>query len=215
VEAADERPNAPFDQAGAMKMSVGAQDPSVSSFYVSDSFYGDLIARFQDWDHDRHGIFDPVERDAFRLLLEREARFLDQHKYDDWLAMLTRECVYWAPARPGGGDPRTEIAMMFDDRRRLEDRVFRLRSEFAWSQAPASRTVRMISNVEVFEHGEKDRRMLRSNFIINEFWDNEIRQLVGWCGYDMQNMDGRWLIRAKQINLINCDRCIRNPSIFL
>ena len=159
-------------------MSVGAQDPSVSSFYVNDSFYGDLIARFQDWDHDRHGICDPVERDGFRLLLEREARF-------------------------------------FDDRRRLEDRVFRLRSEFAWSQAPASRTVRMISNVEVFEYGEMDRRMLRSNFIINEFWDNEIRQLVGWCGYDMQNIDGRWLIRAKQINLINCDRCIRNPSIIL
>jgi benzoate/toluate 1,2-dioxygenase beta subunit len=198
-----------------MKMTAVSQDPSVSSFYVNDAFYVELIARFQNWDLDRHGVCDPVERDAFRLLLEREARFLDQHKYEDWLAMLTRECIYWAPARPGGGDPRTEIAMMFDDRRRLEDRVFRLRSEYAWSQAPASRTVRMITNVEVFEHGQEDRRMLRSNFLINEFWDNEVRQLTGWCGYDVQNVNGRWLIRAKQINLINCDRCIRNPSIIL
>ena len=39
---------------------------------------------------------------------------------------------------------------MFDDRRRLEDRVYRLRTGFAWSQAPASRTVRLITNVEVF-----------------------------------------------------------------
>ena len=50
----------------------------------------------------------------------------------------------------GGGDPRREIAISFDDRRRMEDRIYRLRTGYAWSQAPKSRTVRMISNVEVF-----------------------------------------------------------------
>ena len=104
---------------------------------------------------------------------------------------------------------------MFDDRRRLEDRVFRLRSEYAWSQAPRSRTVRMVSNVEVFSSDADDRRMGRSNFIVSEFWDFETRQLTGWCGYDMRKMNGSWLIRAKRINLINCDQCIRNPSIIL
>ena len=55
-------------------MTAVSQDPSVSSFYVNDAFYVELIARFQNWDLDRHGVCDPVERDAFRLLLEREAR---------------------------------------------------------------------------------------------------------------------------------------------
>lgn len=192
-----------------------SRDPSVSSFYVDDAFYADLLARFTDWQTDARTIHDAAERDRFRALLEREARILDQHRYEDWLAMLTRECVYWAPARPHGGDPRTEIAVMFDDRRRLEDRVFRLRSEYAWSQAPASRTVRMVTNVEVFASDAEDRRMVRSNFLISEFWDNETRQLTGWCGYDMLRIDGAWLIRAKQINLIDCDQCIRNPSIIL
>ncbi|HEY8580405.1 MAG TPA: aromatic-ring-hydroxylating dioxygenase subunit beta, partial [Beijerinckiaceae bacterium] len=110
------------------------RDPSVASYYVDDAFYADLVARFSGWDADDRLVDDPAERDRFRALLEREARTLDQLRYEDWLAMLTRECAYWAPARPQGGDPRTEIAVMFDDRRRLEDRVFRLRSDYAWSQ---------------------------------------------------------------------------------
>ena len=96
-------------------------------------------------------------RDEFRRLLEREARLLDQLRYDDWLAMYAPECVYWVPSTPQAGDPRREIAIMFDDRRRLEDRVYRLRTGFAWSQAPASRTVRLITNVEVFATAERRR----------------------------------------------------------
>jgi benzoate/toluate 1,2-dioxygenase beta subunit len=26
---------------------------------------------------------------------------------------------------------------------------------------------------------------------------------------------GQWIIQAKQVNLIDCDQCIRNPSIIL
>jgi benzoate/toluate 1,2-dioxygenase beta subunit len=73
----------------------------------------------------------------------------------------------------------------------------------------------MVANVEVFRSDGPDRRMVRSNVLINEFWDGEIRQLAAWCGYDLREERGRWLIRAKQINLINCDQCIRNPSIIL
>ena len=122
-------------------------------------------------------------RDEFRRLLEREARLLDQLRYEDWLAMYARECIYWVPSTPNAGDPRREISVMFDDRRRLEDRIYRLRTGFAWSQAPASRTVRLIANVEVFGTARDDARMLRSNFLISEFWGDETRVLTGWAGH--------------------------------
>jgi 3-phenylpropionate/cinnamic acid dioxygenase small subunit len=190
-------------------------DPSRSSYYVSDALYRALIADFSDWQDDERIIADIAVRDEFRRLLEREARLLDQLRYDDWLAMYAPECVYWVPSTPKAGDPRREIAIMFDDRRRLEDRVYRLRTGFAWSQAPASRTVRLTTNVEVFSTASDNVRMLRSNFLISEFWGDETRLLSGWAGHRVVRSGADWMIQAKQVNLIECDRAIRNPSIIL
>jgi 3-phenylpropionate/cinnamic acid dioxygenase small subunit len=190
-------------------------DPSHSSYYVDDAFYRELIENFSSWQDDARIVSDAAIRDEFRRLLEREARLLDQLRYEDWLAMYARECIYWVPSTPNTGDPRCEIAVMFDDRRRLEDRIYRLRTGFAWSQAPASRTVRLISNVEVFAAARGEAHMLRSNFLISEFWGDETRVLTGWAGHRVLQDSSGWKIQAKQVNLIDCDQCIRNPSIIL
>jgi 3-phenylpropionate/cinnamic acid dioxygenase small subunit len=190
-------------------------DTSPSSTYISDAFYRELIANFSDWQDDARAVGDVAERDAFRAFLEQEARLLDQLHYEQWLNMFTAECIYWVPSTPQAGDPRREVAIMFDDRRRLEDRVYRLRTGFAWSQAPASRTVRLITNLEVFTTERDAVRMLRSNFLISEFWGDEVRVLTGWAGHRVIRDREAWKIQAKQVNLIDCDQCIRNPSIIL
>jgi benzoate/toluate 1,2-dioxygenase beta subunit len=183
--------------------------------YVTDALYRELIANFSNWQDDARAVTDPAARETFRRLLEREARLLDQLRYEDWLALYTAQCIYWVPSTPNAGDPRREIAVMFDDRRRLEDRIFRLRTGFAWSQAPASRTVRLITNVEAFATARDDVRMLRSNFLISEFWGDETRILTGWAGHRVVRDRAAWKIQAKQVNLLECDQSIRNPSIIL
>jgi len=190
-------------------------NPSRSSHYVNDALYRELMAHFTDWQDDARAVTDAGIRDEFRRLLESEARLLDHLRYEDWLKMYAAECIYWVPSTPNAGDPRREISVMFDDRRRLEDRIYRLHTGFAWSQAPASRTVRMIGNVEVFATARDDARMLRSNFLISEFWGDETRVLTGWAGHRVVRDGGQWKIQAKQVNLIDCDQCIRNPSIIL
>ncbi|HJX19944.1 MAG TPA: aromatic-ring-hydroxylating dioxygenase subunit beta [Steroidobacteraceae bacterium] len=190
-------------------------NPSRSSYYVDDALYRELIANFSDWQDDERAITDAATRDEFRRLLEREARLLDQLRYDDWLALYAPECIYWVPSTPNAGDPRREISVMFDDRRRLEDRIYRFRTGYAWSQAPASRTVRLVTNVEVFATARDDSRMVRSNFLINEFWGDETRVLTGWAGHRLVRDGEGWKIQAKQVNLIDCDQSIRNPSIIL
>jgi benzoate/toluate 1,2-dioxygenase beta subunit len=191
------------------------RDPSRFSYYVTDAFYGELVEAYRDWQRDDLIIDDITIRERFRMLLQREARLLDRFLYEEWLTLYVPEFVYWVPSTVGGGDPRTEIAVTFDDRRRTEDRIFRFRTGYAWSQAPPSRTVRLITNVEVFRTGAPATMMVRSNFIINEFWDNETRMLTGWTGHRMMQKDGRWLIQCKQVNLIDCDQSLRNPSIIL
>jgi benzoate/toluate 1,2-dioxygenase beta subunit len=192
-----------------------AHDPSISSYYVNEPFYQRLVENFSDWQRDELAIGDPAIRDLFRTLLEREARLLDQLRFDEWLAMYAPECIYWVPGTPEAGDPRREIAISFDDRRRMEDRIYRLRTGYAWSQAPKSRTVRMISSVEVFAARDADARMVRSNFLISEFRVDGTRYLSGWCGHRFVAVGERWQIEVRQVNLIDCDQNLRNPSIVL
>jgi 3-phenylpropionate/cinnamic acid dioxygenase small subunit len=173
---------------------------------IDDAFYEKLIRDFSGWE--KRAIAGAALRENCRMLLEREARLLDEGRFEEWLELFAPQCVYWVPARPGAGDPRREVTVAFDDRRRLEDRIYRLRTGSAWSQAPASRTVRLVSNVEAFDGG-KDALMVRSAFMINEFRTGETHLWAGWCGYRLKN--GK--IEVKQVNLIDCDQNLRNPSI--
>jgi benzoate/toluate 1,2-dioxygenase beta subunit len=190
-------------------------DPSLTSYYVNERLYQRLVDDFTDWQRDDLAVADPAERDRFRALVEREARLLDQLRFDEWLAMYAPECIYWVPGTPEAGDPRKEIAISFDDRRRMEDRIYRLRTGYAWSQAPKSRTVRMVSNVEVFATGDPAARMVRSNYLIGEFRVDGTRYLSGWCGHRFLARGTRWDIAVRQVNLIDCDQNLRNPSIVL
>jgi 3-phenylpropionate/cinnamic acid dioxygenase small subunit len=190
-------------------------DPSISSYYVNEQLYQRLVDSFTDWQRDELAINDPAERDRFRALVEKEARLLDQLRFDEWLAMYAPECIYWVPGTPDAGDPRREIAISFDDRRRMEDRIYRLRTGYAWSQAPKSRTMRMVSNVEVFAAKQGAARMVRSNYLISEFRVDGTRYLSGWCGHRFVERAGRWEIEVRQVNLIDCDQNLRNPSIIL
>jgi 3-phenylpropionate/cinnamic acid dioxygenase small subunit len=177
--------------------------------YVSDRFYEELVASFSDWQRPELEVTDVATRDECRRLLEREARLLDEGRYEDWLALYAEECVVWVPAAERPGDPRREVTVFFDDRQRLEDRIFRLRTGKAWSQVPPSRTVRLVSNVEVYRAAQK--LMVRSNLLLAELRAGESRQLAAWCAHRLAH--GK--IEAKQVNLLERDQSLRNPSILL
>ena len=188
-------------------------DPSRVSQYVDDEFYRALAANFSDWQRDDLEVTNLAIRDRCQALLYREARLLDQGEFEAWLGLYAPECLYWVPATPRGGDPRKEVAIAFDDRRRLEDRIYRLRTGYAWSQVPPSRTARLVSNVEVFGTEQRSAYMVRSTFVVNEFRAGEARRLAGWYGHRLAQHDGRWEILVKQVNLLDCDQNLRNPSV--
>lgn len=177
--------------------------------YVDDRFYAELVATFSDWQRPELEVADVTVRDGCRRLLEREGRLLDEARFEDWLALYTEQCVVWVPAAERPGDPRREVTVFFDDRQRLQDRIFRLRTGKAWSQVPPSRTVRVVSNVEVFRAAGK--LMVRSNLLLSEFRAGETRTLAAWCAHRLAS--GK--IEAKQVNLLERDQSLRNPSILL
>ena len=182
--------------------------------YVDDAFYGELAARFSDWQREDRRLLDPVLLESCRGMLHLEARLLDEGRFEDWLGLFAGECLFWVPGSPGG-DPKREIALCFDDRRQLEGRVYRLGTGYAWSQIPPSRTSRLVANVEVFGTARPDAHMVRSNFLISEHRAGETRTLAGWYAHRLEQREGTWKIAVKQVNLLECDRSLRNPSIIL
>ncbi|MGA8057239.1 MAG: aromatic-ring-hydroxylating dioxygenase subunit beta, partial [Candidatus Binataceae bacterium] len=180
--------------------------------YVNDALYERLMALDHLWKHPG----EPPARellDACERLIKREARLLDDGEFERWLEVFSRECIYWIPLRRGN-DPRREVTVEFHDRRRLMDRVARLRTGNAYSQIPPTRTCHLLSNLEIFA-SSADELAARANFVIQTYRLGIHRALAGWCGYLFVQEDGTWKITLKQINLIDCDEGQENNSFFL
>jgi len=85
--------------------------------------------------------------------LALEAKLLDERRFEEWLELLDDGIVYEVPLRQtksNYSDQHPENAFHIRDSKTLiKNRVDRLKSGFAWSETPPSRTLRLIGNVFV------------------------------------------------------------------
>jgi benzoate/toluate 1,2-dioxygenase beta subunit len=83
-----------------------------------------------------------------------EAELLDRMDFDQWLDLFDEESVYWLPIDTTTSNPLDSLNLIYDDRPRLRDRLARLQSGFAFSEAPASQTSHMLSNLRLVTSAE-------------------------------------------------------------
>lgn len=193
-------------------MTTSYSDTSAWSHHVDDAWYdrlgGHVATLAEDWPD-----ADPAARGQAEAFLYREARLVDEGRFNDWLDLFSDDCVYWVPITPGSGDPRVEVSHAFDDRRRLTDRAHWLRSGLAYCQIPRSRTRRLITNVEVFDDPTTGVRYLRSNVLITEFRAGVTKLYSGWCGHVLRPVNGSWEIVVKQMNLLDSEHGHENLTL--
>lgn len=181
---------------------------------MTPQFYENTLADVKRMEDDFLPVSVERKDEAERVLL-KEARLLDELRLEEWLSLYSKKCLYWIPTIPGGGDPRKEVSIAFDDRRRLEDRVYRIRTGYAYSQLPLSRTRRMITNIEVTEGSNENELLIRSNFCLHEFRVGVLRSFAGWTGYKLQKENDDWKIAMKMVNLIDSDQAHKNLTFML
>lgn len=186
-------------------------DTSSWSYHIDESYYAELDrlrALFdEDWPEP-----DVSGHHQATSLLTREARLIDEGRFNAWLELFSDDCLYWVPVTSGGGEPRVEVSHAFDDRRRLTDRVYWLRTGLAYCQIPASRTRRMIGNVEVLDD-VSGARLVRSNFVIHEFRAGVAKTYAGWYAHVLVRSDDGWRIRVKQANLLDSEQYHENLTL--
>jgi ethylbenzene dioxygenase beta subunit len=151
-------------------------------------------------------------------LLYAEARLLDRERLFDWLDLFTQDCVYWLPTDVDGRDPRVTVTWEMNDRRRLEERVERLSTGRAYSQAPPTRLAHLYTNIEVMtvpaDDGAETVHVL-CQFLIQTNLVGRVTQRAGWNGYVLRRVGDAWRIVVKRINLYDADLPQDNNSFTL
>lgn len=111
------------------------------------------------------------QAEQIRAFLLREARLLDDERWDDWVQTLSEDIHYWMPGienrrrEDPKGNHRLEHMAYFDDALRdLKRRVERFKQPSAWAENPPTRNVHIISNIEVFAGEEENEFLVYSCF---------------------------------------------------
>jgi ethylbenzene dioxygenase beta subunit len=88
--------------------------------------------------------------------LYREARLLDEERYNDWLALFSEDVHYWVPGvdnrmrrDPVGAVNPTHMAFFDDTLADLTHRVARFNAPTAWAENPATRHFHLVANIEI------------------------------------------------------------------
>jgi len=86
-------------------------DTSSWSYHIDEDYYAELVrirALFdEDWPQP-----DPTALHAATTFLTREARLIDEGRFNHWLELFSHDCLYWVPVASGQADPRHAPALV-------------------------------------------------------------------------------------------------------
>jgi 3-phenylpropionate/cinnamic acid dioxygenase small subunit len=156
----------------------------------------------------------PLDRHQIENFLYREARLMDEHAYDEWLALWADDALYWVPANDDDIDPQRHVSIVYEDKARLEDRIVRLKSGAAYAQDPRSRMRRVISNIEI-EEGEQGDVTVYSNFNLTELRRSQQRTFAGRTIHKLRPEGKSFKIAYKKVLLVNNDEVISNLTFLV
>ena len=145
--------------------------------------------------------------DAVRDFLYREARYLDDKQWGDWLEMYAADASFWMPSWDDNDelteDPQREISLIwYGNRTGLEDRIFRIKTERSSASVPDTRTSHNISNIELLEQADGLCKV-RFNWHTLSFRYKTVDSYFGSSFYTLDVRGENLLIKAKKVILKN------------
>ena len=153
----------------------------------------------------------------------REARFLDELEFENWVKCLAEDIRYWMPivsnriGRDIGNELTRigELAHFEDDFTSLSNRVKRLATGRAWAETPPGRTNHMVSNVEIMGM-EDDLTSVRSQFLIYRSHMETDQEIFSGTRLDKLRADSemQWKIAERTIILDHAVLTQKSLGIF-
>jgi 3-phenylpropionate/cinnamic acid dioxygenase small subunit len=146
----------------------------------------------------------------------REARLLDELRYDEWLELFAEDGRYWMPAEWQQTDPRQQASLMYEDLLLLRIRVERLSGARTFSQKPKSRSQHLLQAPQIDEINPVENRYRTwTSFHYAETRGDEWTMYAGWVRHELRLTDGALKIVLKRVDLVNFDAAFGNIQLFM
>ncbi|MFM9972069.1 MAG: aromatic-ring-hydroxylating dioxygenase subunit beta, partial [Burkholderiales bacterium] len=152
-----------------------------------------------------------LDRHAARIaaedLIYREARLLDEKKWQAWLALYTEDALFWMPSWASEyettSDPELELNLIYlKGRAHLEDRVFRLETGESFASMPMARTTHVVGGVIVDDTSESQ-ITARASWRVHSFGIHGGITRGGWYEYVLRRSGETFKIARKKITMID------------
>lgn len=143
---------------------------------------------------------------AVTAFLYREARLLDERRFEEWRDLFAEDGVYWVPVRAEQDDPLHEVSIFYDDRAMMAARIRRLRHPRMHAEIPPSRAIRSVGNIEVAAPDADGMVEARSVLQMTEFRDGGQTAYHGRVAWQLRPAaEGAFRIRLKRVDLVNAE----------
>jgi 3-phenylpropionate/cinnamic acid dioxygenase small subunit len=153
--------------------------------------------------------------EAIARFLYKEARLLDEKRWDEWYELFTEDAYYWVPLTRDQPDGVNHTSLAYEDKLLLQLRIERLRRHPP-AQRPPSWSQHVLQAPEIEEADEAAGRWrTRTAFLYVEARGDEQIVLAGTVLHELARVDGAVKIRLKRVNLLNCDAALPSVQLFL
>lgn len=146
----------------------------------------------------------PGDERYFRVTsaLYTEADLLDTYRLAEWFELCSSDIVYRMPTRTTrflrDGEGFEDMAFFEENSDSLNTRVRRLETDFAWAEAPPSRTRHFVTNIRAFETGSASETAVRSNFLVTRTRSDQDYQMFTGVRDDIWRDTGGTLRLARR-----------------
>lgn len=157
----------------------------------------------------------PSDQDLIYFVY-REARLLDQHRFDEWLTLFADDGKYWMPLEWGQTDARLTASLMYEDKLLLGIRVERLRGNRTFSQKPKSRCHHLIQqpHIELRDDAANTYVTWTPMHYVETRLDEQTL-FAAWATHTLRVEGGQLKIKLKRVDLVNCDAAFGNIQLFM
>ncbi|MCW5693713.1 MAG: aromatic-ring-hydroxylating dioxygenase subunit beta [Pseudolabrys sp.] len=157
----------------------------------------------------------PTDKEIIDFVIH-EARLLDQHRFEEWLALYADDAYYWMPLEWGQTDPKLVGSLMYEDKLLLQIRVERLKGNRTFSQKPKSRCHHVLQTPQI--DGRDDAKgeyvtWTPMHYIETRYDEQQL--YAAWATHTLVLVGGVLKIKLKRVDLVNCEAAFGNIQLFM